>query len=92
MTTLSTGLEENPTQWIKEHQPSLYQLLSQSLTKQTLSHAYLVVGQKDVLEIAQWIAALIVEQNLNENQLNQRIKGAIACPRKHRRPTTRWYQ
>lgn len=79
MTTLSTGLlEENPTQWIKEHQPSLYQLLSQSLTKQTLSHAYLVVGQKDVLEIAQWIAALIVEQNLNENQLNQRIKAIAA--------------
>lgn len=74
MTPLSTGLlQKNHTTWIKNNQSHLYQLLVQSLKKQRLSHAYLIVGQKDLLEIVNWIASLIQIQSDDENQLNEQV-------------------
>ncbi|NLC05595.1 MAG: hypothetical protein GX778_03655, partial [Erysipelothrix sp.] len=74
MTPLSTGLlQKNHTTWIKNNQSHLYQLLVQSLKKQRLSHAYLIVGQKALLEIVNWIASLIQIQSDDENQLNEQV-------------------
>ncbi len=74
MTPLSTGLlQKNHTKWIKNNQSHLYQLLVQSLKKARLSHAYLIVGQKDLLEIVNWIAALIQTQSDDATQLDEQV-------------------
>lgn len=66
------------TQWIKKHQPSLYQYLTKASTKNRLAHAYLLVGNKDLKEISSWIAAFMMDSNNTDKQLqNNNQNGSL---------------
>lgn len=61
------------SQWIKQHQPTLYRILQQSIAKSRLSHAFLLIGDKDLIDIAQFMSGVIYTHSIQQEEIEDVI-------------------
>lgn len=55
---------------MKLNQPLLEKVITSSLNNKTLSHAYLLVGETDLLESAYWLSALVMSQSDDKESID----------------------
>lgn len=72
LNTLLNGLKH-----MNHKQPALHRIISQSLKNESLSHAYLLVGDAFLLESAYWLAGVVMNQSLDNEDIVQRIKEGL---------------
>ncbi len=58
------------TQTIKANHPILYQIVKNALERQKMPHAYLLVGNESLLEIALWMSGVRVHKTLDDTAID----------------------
>lgn len=59
---------------MKHKQAPFYRIISQSMINNKMSHAYLLVGETQLLESAYWLAGVIMSQSLDDKKINAKIE------------------
>lgn len=59
---------------MKTSQPDFYKVISHSLINQSLSHAFLLSGEADLLSCAYWLSGVIISQSLKDDEISMMVE------------------